>query len=62
MKTATRASVFSMILILSGCGGGVEEGVPKDLTPGVPPEIMKADMSSTKPGKPPATSAAEPKN
>lgn len=38
-------AVAALFLGLAGCGGsGVEEGVPKDLTPAV--EVLKADMRS----------------
>jgi hypothetical protein len=50
----------AIIVALGGCGGGgMEEGMPKDLTPGIP--LSDVPMPLGKPGsnKPPAQPKAE---
>jgi len=43
---------------VSGCGGGgMEEGMPKDTTSTVPPEMLKADMSKDSKAKKPGPTA-----
>lgn len=59
-----RMSLASLVLSLglTGCGGaGIEEGVPKDMTPGVKIDPKMTDMSSRSfkdEGKARATSTA----
>ncbi len=52
--------LLAISLGLSGCGGGVEEGAPKDLTPGVPLDSVKGQMSpgTNKPPPPPKVDVA----
>lgn len=48
--------LLAISLGLSGCGGGgLDEGTPKDLTPGVPIDSVKTQMSpsASKPPPPP---------
>jgi hypothetical protein len=56
MKRSVVGILCSGVLIAAiGCGGGtMEEGVPKDLTPGVPIDSIKANMAvpgAKKPGE-----------
>jgi hypothetical protein len=60
LADSAKVAVAALFLGLAGCGGsGIEEGIPKDLTPAVPPELMKADMRSR--SAPPSQLKAEPK-
>ena len=49
------SALLAISLGLSGCGGGVEEGTPKDLTPAVPLDSVKTQLSpsTSKPPPPP---------
>jgi hypothetical protein len=39
--------VIALVLTVVGCGGGgVDEGMPKDTTPVVPLQTIKADMQT----------------
>jgi len=49
---STAAAIVA--LGVCGCGGGLDEGAPKDLTPGVPADQMpKANMGAPGSNKPP---------
>ncbi len=52
---------LSMAVLLTGCGDSGDEGVPKDLTPTVPLNSIKADMSTSKREAPKTSPAAEQK-
>jgi hypothetical protein len=66
MKRRGRVMVASSMLLamslgLSGCGGGgIDEGTPKDLTPGKPLDSVTLQMPTTKamPSSPPKVDAA----
>jgi hypothetical protein len=57
-----KIAVAAFCLGLVGCdGGGIEEGMPKDLTPGVDPNMMKVQMNSrSAPPSAPTTKGAAP--
>jgi hypothetical protein len=47
LVNGAKVSIAFLFLGLAGCGGGgIEEGVPKDLTPAVDPNLMKVQMNS----------------
>jgi hypothetical protein len=53
--------LLAISLGLSGCGGGgIDEGTPKDTTPGVPLDSVKLQMPTAKsmPPSPPKVDAA----
>jgi hypothetical protein len=43
---------------LVGCGGGIEEGMPRDTTAVIPPEMLKPQMKPRKAVKPPPVPAS----
>lgn len=55
LVNGAKVAIAGLMLGVAGCGGGgIEEGVPKDLTPGVDINTLKMQPTKGVPGGPPA--------
>ena len=50
VASGVHAGLVALLVSVAGCdGGGVDEGVPKDTTPVVPLDTIKANMDAQRP-------------
>ena len=55
LVNGAKVAIAGLMLGVAGCDGGVDEGVPKDLTPGVDIKSLQLQPTKGVPGGAPST-------